>query len=95
MLYILATIRFRPDAVEPGARLLAELATASRGDPGCVSYQVLQRADDPGQLQTVEHWADQAAADAHLRSPHVQAAIAAGMPLFAAPPEIVAYLALG
>ena len=56
-----------------------------------MSYELYQQSATPHVFQTVEQWQDAAAADAHMATPHVGAAIAAATALFAAPPEILAY----
>ena len=67
------------------------LVGATRKEAGCLAYELFQRPDAPYVFQTVEQWIDQAAADAHMATPHVGAAIAAAGPMFAAPPEILAF----
>ncbi|MFD2271915.1 putative quinol monooxygenase [Undibacterium arcticum] len=63
----------------------------TRREPGCVSYDLFQNNDDPLEFVTIEHWTDQAAADAHLTAPHVVAAIANAGDLLAQPPAIHRY----
>lgn len=50
--------------------LLLPLAEASRTEPGNRGYEVLESLDDPGLFVILEHYADRAAFDAHLASPH-------------------------
>jgi len=52
----------------------AELAAAFRArclevatEPGCEQFEVFQSAVDPDRLVLLEHWADQAALDAHMQ----------------------------
>lgn len=40
-----------------------------QGEPGCISYVFAEVVDDPGHFMVVEEWRDQAALDAHFRSP--------------------------
>lgn len=91
MHHVLARITFKPDAIEAGRKILTDLVEHSRKDKGCVAYALYQQADAAHVFQTVEDWETQADADAHMTTPHVGAAIAAGMPLFAVPPEILAF----
>lgn len=91
MVHVLARITFRPEAAAAGHDILAELVAATRFEPGCLGYEVLRRNDAPHVFQTVERWADQAAADAHMATAHVGKAVAAATPLLAAPPEIVSF----
>ena len=91
MHYVLARITVQPEAADTARQLLTALAAQSRQEAGCVSYELYQQAAAPYAFQTVEHWKDEAAAIAHMTTPHVCAAIAVAGPLFAAPPEILAY----
>ena len=88
MTHVLARIVLRPDAAEAGRRLFADLAAATRGEPGCVSYRVFAQSDAPHVFQTVEEWTDGAAADAHMRTPNIAAAFAVATPLLAEAPKI-------
>ena len=91
MVHILARIHVKPEAAAAARDILTTLVNASRKEPGCIDYQLLQRADAPHVFQTVEIWADQASIDAHMTAANVGAAIAAAGPLFTAPPEILAF----
>lgn len=91
MHHVLARITVKPEAAAQAAAILTELVAQSRQEPGCVSYELYQQTATPHVFQTVERWQDAAAADAHMGTPHVGAAIAAANALFAAPPEILAY----
>lgn len=94
MHYVLARITVQPEAADAARQLLITLAGQSRQEAGCVSYELYQQAATPHVFQTVEQWQDEAAAKAHMTTAHVGAAIAAAGPLFAAPPEILAYTKL-
>lgn len=45
--------------------LLAEAMHRSRAEPGCLRFDVYQSVVEPRRFTLVEHWADQAAVDAH------------------------------
>jgi quinol monooxygenase YgiN len=92
--HVLARITFKPEAVEAAKALLVRLARESRKEAGCVSYAVYQQADQPHVFRTVEEWRDAAAAEAHMQTPHIAAAIATGGPIFAEPPEILPHYAV-
>lgn len=91
MIHVMARITVKPEAAPAARQLLESLAAASRSEAGCRSYQLFQQADAAHVFQTVEEWADKAAADGHMQMPHVASAIAAATPLFAAPPEILVF----
>jgi quinol monooxygenase YgiN len=56
---------------------LRELAAASKGDQGCVAYEVFASDSTPGTFVTIEKWASQADIDAHMASPHIAQMITA------------------
>jgi quinol monooxygenase YgiN len=58
------------------AALLA-LAGASKGDHGCVSYEVFASTAVPNTFVTIEEWASQEDIDAHMASPHMAEAVTA------------------
>lgn len=45
--------------------LLARAMRLSRAEPGCLRYDVYHSTAEPRRFTLVEHWADQAAVDAH------------------------------
>lgn len=76
-LHVVATIPVKAEHVEAMRAALADLAEATRQESGCLAYDLYESAAEPGVFVTVERWTDQAALDAHLRSPHLAAALAA------------------
>jgi quinol monooxygenase YgiN len=91
MVHVMASIVVQPEQAQAARTLLAGLAAESRREPGCLSYELFQRPDLPHVFRTVEQWQAVSDIDAHMRTPHVGKAIAAGQTMFAAPPEIVSY----
>ena len=91
MIHIMARINVNPESAAAAKAILTTLVNESRKESTCVSYALFQRPDAPHVFQTVEQWTDKASADAHMATPHVGAAIAAAGPMFAAPPEILAF----
>jgi quinol monooxygenase YgiN len=94
MQHILARITFKPEAAAQGLAIMTELAARSREEKDCISYALYQQAEAPHIFQTVEEWTDKAAADAHMTTPHVGAAVAAAGPVLAVSPEILAWTRL-
>jgi quinol monooxygenase YgiN len=94
MHHVLARITVRPEAAAKTREIMLELAARSREEKACIAYEVYQQAEAPHIFQTVEKWSDKGAADAHMATPHVGAAVAAAGPLFALPPEILAWTLL-
>jgi quinol monooxygenase YgiN len=68
--------------------VLQDLVRPSRGEADCVSYELFENEDNPTEFVTVEQWANQAAVDAHMATPHVAAAIARAGELLAQAPLI-------
>lgn len=91
MIHVMARITVKPEFAAQARGILGTLVVATRKEAGCLAYELFQRPDAPHVFQTVEQWTDQATADAHMATPHVGAAIAAAGPMFAAPPEILAF----
>ena len=91
MVHVMASIEVQPEQAQAARTLLAGLAAESRREPGCLSYELFQRPDLPHVFRTVEQWQAAADVEAHMRTPHVGQAIAAGKTMFAAAPEIVSY----
>ncbi len=82
-LRVVATIPIDPAKSAEAAPVLAALAEASRGDQGCLGYEVFESAAAPGTFLTVESWASQADLDAHMTQPHVAKAFEVAGPILA------------
>jgi quinol monooxygenase YgiN len=70
MISFTVRMTFRPEDREEIAIILRELATASRQEPGCVSYVPHRVESDPDIIVIYEQYRDQAALDAHRNAPH-------------------------
>ena len=88
MLYVIATLTARPDTIDATRDALASLVEPTRAEAGCLGYTLTQSVDDPAVFRTVEQWETQQAAEAHMATPHVGAALAAAGSLLGAPPDI-------
>jgi quinol monooxygenase YgiN len=91
MIKVMARISSRAATTSALGSILRDLVDPTRGEPGRLNYELFQDDDDPLEFVTIEHWADQAAADAHLATPHVAAAFARAGDLLAQPPVIHRY----
>jgi quinol monooxygenase YgiN len=67
--------------------LLAELAAASREEPGCAAFRVL-RAEEPGELVVLSSFADERALRAHYRTAHFRRYRDRVGPLLARPSDV-------
>jgi quinol monooxygenase YgiN len=70
MISFTVRLKFRPDDRDRVAELLAQLAQASRQEPGCVSYIPHRVEGEPDTVVIYEQYRDQTAADAHRASAH-------------------------
>lgn len=84
---VILRLAAKPDKVEELKRVLIGLVAPTRKEAGCLSYEILQNRADPTDFTFVEEWASEAALDAHWATPHVQDALARGVPLLAAQPD--------
>lgn len=94
-IHVVARLIARPDTAAELQVLLLGLLQPTRREPGCLHYTLLCNHHDPTDFTFVEEWADQAALDAHLAAPHLQATVTAAAPLLASPPDIRTYAVLG
>jgi quinol monooxygenase YgiN len=91
MAFVFARITARPGSADAMREILTDLVAPTRLEPGCLKYELFQREGEPEIFYTSEEWRDAADVDAHMATPHVAAAIAAGTGHFGAPPEIKLY----
>ncbi len=70
MVSFIVRMRFEPADHERIREILTELATASRGEPGCVSYIPHFIDGDTSSVLIYEQYTDDAAADFHRSTPH-------------------------
>jgi quinol monooxygenase YgiN len=73
---VVATIPTSPEAAEAVRAGLTELAHATRGEEGCLAYDVFESQAAPGTFVTIEAWRHPADLDTHMATPHVAAAFA-------------------
>jgi quinol monooxygenase YgiN len=75
LLTVVATMRAKPGKEQELRDLLESLVEPTRAEGDCVTYALHQGAQDSSVFIFIEHWTDQAALDAHLGTPHLQAAL--------------------
>ncbi|GAA1912361.1 putative quinol monooxygenase [Nocardioides hwasunensis] len=76
-LQVVATIPAKPEAADQVRQALQTLVEATRGEEGCLAYDLFESTSAPGTFVTVERWTDAEALDAHMGMPHVADAFAA------------------
>ena len=77
MIYVVATFRIRPGALEPFVEAACELIDAARREPGCLYYDLHASVTEPDRMMCYEQWSDRAAFDLHSAAAHMTAFIAA------------------
>jgi quinol monooxygenase YgiN len=50
---------------------MARMLAASRAEDGCLTYSYAEDVAEPGLIRVFEAWRDQAALDAHFKTPHM------------------------
>ncbi|MCU1514193.1 MAG: antibiotic biosynthesis monooxygenase [Microbacteriaceae bacterium] len=69
MLGLFATLTVKPGQLDTALAMLAELATPTRGEPGCHLY-VFGPGRQPDTIAMMERYDDKDALKAHFASPH-------------------------
>lgn len=93
-LRVVAHLRARSDKVEETKEALISLIEPTRGETGCVVYELMQNDDDPTDFTFVEEWSGNDELNAHLETEHIQRVVARAEELFSAPPDIRRYTLL-
>ena len=73
MLIIHATMQLDPDRRGEALDLFADLAAASRAEPGVIDYTISEDIESPGTMRFVERYEDRDALAAHQETDHYQA----------------------
>ncbi|MBL8038683.1 MAG: antibiotic biosynthesis monooxygenase [Nitrospira sp.] len=94
-LRVIAHAKAQPNHVAQVRDILTALVDATRKEPGCLSYELLQNHADPTDFVFVERWASAAAEQAHFVTPHLLATLQQLTGLLASEPQIQRYGAVG
>jgi quinol monooxygenase YgiN len=86
---VVATFEARPGKETELRNALTALVAPTRTENGCLNYDLHVLPENPGRFLFHENWTTQAALDAHLQAPHVQALLPRVDELCSAPPAIV------
>lgn len=73
MIYVVATFRIRPGALEPFVEAAYLLIDAARREAGCIYYDLHASVTDPDRVMCFEQWHDREALDQHLATPALAA----------------------
>ncbi|MFZ3013771.1 MAG: putative quinol monooxygenase [Nitrospira sp.] len=90
-LRVIARAKANADQVAQVREILTALVDATRREPGCLSYELLQNHDDPTDFAFVERWASPEAEQAHFVTPHLLATLQKLTGLLASEPQIYRY----
>lgn len=90
-LRVVARIKAKQDKIEEVKKLLSGLIEPTRGEEGCVSYELLQNRQDPTDFTFVEEWASDNAFNGHFETEHIKNALPRLPELAAEEPDIRAY----
>lgn len=90
-LHVVAHFAAKPGKLDELKSLLNGLKEPTHQEDGCIVYELYQNTQDPADLTFIEEWESQAHLDAHLATPHVQAALGQIPQLVAAEPKILTY----
>ncbi|MEO7069320.1 MAG: putative quinol monooxygenase [Nostocoides sp.] len=85
---VVAVIRAQAGHEDSVRSALQALATATRQEEGCMSYDLKVASDQPTVFVTVERWRGAEDLAAHMQAPHLLAALESAGPYLAAPPAI-------
>lgn len=71
MIYVIATFRLRPGALEPFVEAAYALIDVARREAGCVYYDLHASVTDPDRVMCFEQWSSRSAFDQHIETPHL------------------------
>ena len=74
---VVATLTAQPGRAAELGGILAGLVPPTLAEPGCGRYELLRDTADADTFMFLEDWADREAHQAHMKTPHFQAARAA------------------
>jgi quinol monooxygenase YgiN len=86
--HLLVLIEVQPGKRQQQLRAYQRLKPLVLAEAGCLQYDLLADASDENKFVLVEHWASQAALDAHDLAPHMVEADRLN-PSFRAKPSVV------
>jgi quinol monooxygenase YgiN len=89
MIFIVVKMQVRPEHADNWPALMADFTTATRAEPGNVSFDWSRSLEDPNLYVLVEAFRDGDAGAAHVNSDHFKGAMAELPQLLAEVPEIV------
>jgi quinol monooxygenase YgiN len=89
MIFIVVKHPVRPEFAEEWETLMEPFTSATRAEPGNISFDWFRSVDDPNMYLLVEAFRDGEAGRAHVESEHFQSAVAKLPKWLSAIPDIV------
>jgi quinol monooxygenase YgiN len=74
--HVLIFFEAKPGKSEALGRILADLSSPSRAEPGCRYYEPFADTENPEKFTVIEAWDSQEQWHKHLQTPHVANALA-------------------
>ncbi|MDD2704001.1 MAG: putative quinol monooxygenase [Acidocella sp.] len=88
-IHVFAILTAAEGKADPLRAALSTLVPETRKEPGCIQYTLHEASAAPGTFYVYEVYKDQAAVEAHMNSPYLQAVLAKAGPLLGNAPSIV------
>ncbi len=92
---VAAFMKARPGQEAAVRKELLSLIEPSRGDAGCINYDLHEETGAPGSFMFHENWTRKALLDQHLAKPDLQAVLARVTKMLAEPPRITLWEKIG
>ena len=71
MIVVAGSVRIRPETRQEAIQLAVWMARETQTEPGCITYRFSSDLEHPDTIHIFEEWTDQAALEAHFRTPHM------------------------
>jgi quinol monooxygenase YgiN len=94
-LTVVAHIRAKDGMEETLKQELTALVGPTRSEKGCIKYELHQSVENKSLFMFYETWASKQDLDEHMRMPHMKAHLKKAGDLFAEPPKITLWEAIG
>jgi quinol monooxygenase YgiN len=88
---VLALFRAKPDKIAELEAVLRAFVAPTRGEAGCVFYDLQQNPADPADFSFFEEWESEEHLEAHAASDHIAAGRALMPDLLAVPGDVRTY----
>lgn len=72
MIIVHGTLPIRPDCREQALKLARGMSEATRGEPGCISYDFYVGLADPNTLMLFQEWESLQSLMRHFQTPHTE-----------------------